>query len=282
MAGIARNGEGHGPLYQQVSGRLRTLIASGDFPVGGRFLTEREVSQRFAISRPTANKILSTLVSEGLLEFRRGVGTFVCGLALDYSLKSLVSFTEKALAAGKRPQTKVLAFGSLRASDARDRGDLAALLRVNPDAPLYYMERLRLADRVPVILEKRYVVGEYCPRLKAKDVRGSLYKVWLERYGLPVEGAEERIRAVNATGADAQALMLAEGGAAMLIQSIGFLEGHRPLWSEQTLYRGDSYEFHNQLGGIEPGTAAAGTFLDTHAEELLRGAVRRRNNGGSK
>ncbi|MFN9913156.1 MAG: GntR family transcriptional regulator, partial [Pirellulaceae bacterium] len=42
-----------------------------------RFLTEREIADRFGVSRPTANKALASLVSEGLLEFRRGVGTFV-------------------------------------------------------------------------------------------------------------------------------------------------------------------------------------------------------------
>ena len=52
--------------------------------------------------------------------------------------------------------------------------DLPQLLQVEPAATLYYIERLRLADGLPVILEKRYVVAQYCPDLTAKDVDGSL------------------------------------------------------------------------------------------------------------
>src|SRR6478672_10049530 len=98
------------PIYQQLNCQLRTLITSGEYADGSQFLTERQICERFGISRATANKALSNLVSEGLLEFRKGIGTFVRGRALDYNLKALVSFTDKAVAAGKRPTTEVLQF----------------------------------------------------------------------------------------------------------------------------------------------------------------------------
>src|SRR5262245_94996 len=98
------------PIYQQLNEELRGLLGSGEFKTGARFLTEREISQRFEVSRATANKALSNLVSEGILEFKKGVGTFVRGGVLDYDLRSLVSFTGKASGAGKKPSTRVLDF----------------------------------------------------------------------------------------------------------------------------------------------------------------------------
>jgi GntR family transcriptional regulator len=254
------------PIYQQLNSHLRLLAGSGECPVGSQFLTERQICERYGVSRATANKALSNLVSEGLLEFRKGVGTFVRGRALDYNLKALVSFTDKARAAGKQPSTEVLQFESVRAEDVLD--DVPETLQVGPGADLYYMERLRLADDLPVILEKRYVVAEYCPNLTPEDVRGSLYSLWTERYQLCIEGADESIRAVNTRGADARALKLRDGAAGMLIQSIGYLSGGRPLWSERTLYRGDSYEFHNRLGGIQPEGYSTGKFLDVGDKPL--------------
>lgn len=254
------------PIYQQLNGRLRLLVRSGECPLGNQFLTERQICERYEVSRATANKALSNLVSEGLLEFRKGVGTFVRGRPLDYNLRALVSFTDKALAAGKQPDTEVLQFESVRAVDVLD--DVPQVLHVRPEAPLYYMERLRLADGLPVILEKRYVVAEYCPDLTAEDVRGSLYSVWTQRYYLPIEGADESIRAVNTRGADARLLKLRDGAAGMLIRSVGHLTGNRPLWSERTLYRGDSYEFQNRLGGVQPEGYATGKFLDVSDSSL--------------
>src|SRR5215471_10201994 len=98
------------PIYQQLNAQLRAFIASGQCAIGSKFLTERQICEQYEVSRATANKALSNLVSEGLLEFRKGVGTFVRGRSLDYNLRALVSFTDKAIAAGKRPTTEVLQF----------------------------------------------------------------------------------------------------------------------------------------------------------------------------
>ena len=254
------------PIYQQLNTHLRALIASGECPIASKFLTERQICERFRVSRATANKALSNLVAEGLLEFRKGVGTFVQGRPLDYNLRALVSFTEKAIAAGKDPTTEVLQFHRVRAKDVLD--DVPEVLHAAPESVLFYMERLRLANALPVILERRYVVAEYCPTLTRAEVTGSLYRLWTEQYQLPVEGADESIRAVNARGADARALRVRDGAAGMLIQSVGYLVGRRPLWSERTLYRGDAYEFHNRLGGIQHASFATGKFLDTGEEPI--------------
>ena len=249
------------PIYQQLNNHLRNLIASGECPLSSKFLTERQICERYQVSRATANKALSNLVSEGLLEFRKGIGTFVKGRVLDYNLRALVSFTDKARAAGKHPATEVLEFESVHAKDVLD--DVPETLQVGPEESLYYVERLRLADGLPVILEKRYVVAAFCPGLTAADVQGSLYALWSERYNLHIEGADESIRAVNTRGSDARVLKLRDGAAGMLIRSVGYLAGKRPLWSERTLYRGDSYEFHNWLGGIQPEGYSTGMFLET-------------------
>ena len=52
-----------------------------------QFLTEREVAEKFQVSRATANKSLASLVSEGFLEFRKGVGTFVRRDVIDYDVR---------------------------------------------------------------------------------------------------------------------------------------------------------------------------------------------------
>jgi len=64
------------PMYQQINKRLRLLVGR-EYTFGQQFPTEREIVERFAVSRATANKALASLVSEGLLEFRKGIGTFV-------------------------------------------------------------------------------------------------------------------------------------------------------------------------------------------------------------
>lgn len=246
------------PLYQQLNQRLRALAQSTEFPVGGQFLTERQVSERFQVSRATANKALSNLVAEGLLTFRKGVGTFVSARSMDYNLRALVSFTEEAIAAGKKPKTELLAFQELIAREAKEA---AQRLEVTQDTALQYLERLRLADGLPVIFERRYIVAEFCKSLTAKDARGSLYSLWKDRFQLDIEGAEVSIRAVNLSREEANILRTRQNAAGLLITSTGYLKGHRPLWFERTLYRGDAYEFHNRLTGVQGTREPIGKFL---------------------
>lgn len=248
------------PIYQQLNQLLRGLVSSGEFGPGAKFLTERQISDRFQVSRATSNKALSSLVSEGLLEFRKGVGTFVRGRAMDYNLRALVSFTEEALAAGKRPATRVLRFVPMRSGQAPD--EVAAALKTGAADPLYYLERLRLADGVPVILEHRWIAAALCPGLTAADAQTSLYALWTGRYGLMLEGADQSIRAVSIKSAEARALQVRTGTAGLLVISAGYLAGGQPLWFEHTLYRGDAYEFHNRLSGMQADGRAAGKFLD--------------------
>lgn len=247
------------PVYQQLNDRLRSALAS-EYERGDQFLTEREVAEKFRVSRATANKSLASLVSEGILEFRKGRGTFVRRDLIDYDVRSLVSFTEKARAAGKEPGTKLLTFGKINAAEVDE--SLQAALRVEPSDELWEMDRIRLADEIPVILEHRHVVQRHCPKLTKSQAEDSLYRTWTETHGLRIGGASEVIRAVLLTSREAKHLQTTTKSPALEVVSIGYLEDDTPLWRERTLYRGDQYEFHSRLGPIQSATPARGQFRD--------------------
>lgn len=243
------------PVYQQLNQRLRTALTT-EYRSGDQFLTEREIAEKFQVSRATANKSLASLVSEGFLEFRKGLGTFVRRDVIDYDVRSLVSFTEKARAAGKKPSTELLTFGKLTAAEADQ--SLLSSLQVDPADLLWEMDRIRLADGIPVIFEHRYIVHKHCPKLTKSQAESSLYRAWTETHGLKIGGANDIIRAVLLTATEAQHLQTTSRSPALEVVSVGFLENDLPLWWERTLYRGDQYEFHSRLGGIQSATPARG------------------------
>jgi DNA-binding GntR family transcriptional regulator len=229
------------PMYQQMNAILRALLKTGEFAEGNRFLTERQIAERFQVSRPTANKVLAGMVSEGLLAFRKGVGTFVRPPRLNYDIQTLVSFTEKVKEAGKMPGTRVLEFRRIKASEAD--AEVADKLQVNENQELFAITRLRLADRVPVILERRWVPIDIFPGLSRQELRGSFYAICRDRYGLIIAESDQTIRAVKPMGQDAKVLEARSGSPAFLVSAVGY-SGSRAAWWEKTLYRGDMYEFH--------------------------------------
>ncbi len=243
------------PVYQQLNDRLRSALAA-EYQSGDRFLTEREISEKFQVSRATANKALASLVSEGLLEFRRGIGTFVRRDLIDYDLRSLVSFTEKAKAAGKKPSSTLREFRELEAEKIDD--EIREALELNPDDRVWELERLRLADGLPVILEHRYLVHSFCPKLTRTQAAGSLYQALTGPHGIEIAGADEVIRAVLLSRGEASLLEVSSRSPAFEVTAVGYTRDARPLWWERTLYRGDQYEFHSRLGPVRSATPARG------------------------
>jgi GntR family transcriptional regulator len=246
----------NGTFHQQLVEQLRALVRGGRFGPGAQFLTEREIAVKFKTSRPTANKALSSLVSAGLLEVRRGAGTFVRESVLDYDLERLVSFTDKVRAVGKKPGTRLLEYRTIRARETPR--EIIERLRVPGDDLLVYMERIRLADAIPVIFERRHVVANFCPKMTRTDAKGSLYACWTEKCGLHITGADETIHAVNASKAEAVPLEIPPGTACFKIIATGHVDDETPLWHEETFYRADVYEFRNRIRGLSDTHAAVG------------------------
>jgi GntR family transcriptional regulator len=237
------------PVYQQVNRILRDLLKSGQYPEKSKFLTEREIGQKFDVSRVTANKALSNLVSEGLLTFKKGVGTFVKTRELSSDLQNLISFTEKARSLGKNPTTKVLKFESLGMKDIEK--SIIDRLGISSSESIFYIERIRYIDELPVIFDRRFVIASLCPALTAEKSSGSLYRFWQDEEKLSLSGSDTNITAIILSGDIAEKLNAKYPSAGLLIQATGFISGGKPLWYEETTYRGDAYEFHAKIGTIK-------------------------------
>ena len=67
---------GNSRLYDRVAKGVAAKIADGEFAIGERLPSERELALAFGVSRPTVREAIFALELDGLVEVRKGVGVF--------------------------------------------------------------------------------------------------------------------------------------------------------------------------------------------------------------
>lgn len=238
------------PLYVQLKQILRELTQSDEFRVGDKFLTERQISERFDVSRVTANKALSNLVAEGVLSFRKGIGTFIEDAQNGGEFAGVpTSFTNKTLAAGKKPSTRLLCFQRVKGENLP--GHVRRRFPVSDGELIVTVERLRLADEVPMILERHFFRAQLLPGFCPDDVKVSVYDSLTKKYHQQFSSIEETIRTLVVGGKNASLLCVRDGTPGFLMYFMTRNQEQAPLYFAEVIYRGDAYEFHNRLGPIQ-------------------------------
>src|SRR5256886_15234887 len=70
-------------IYEQIVRQVKQLIAEGRFKSGDRLPPERELAEKFVVSRTSVREALRALESLGLIDIRPGEGTFVREVSID-------------------------------------------------------------------------------------------------------------------------------------------------------------------------------------------------------
>ena len=96
------------PLYRQIEADLRDRIRSGALRPGAQVAPEPELMAEYGVSRATVRQALAGLVAEGLLEIRRGLGTYVTAPRFEHMIGGFYSFSREIERHGLQPGTTVL------------------------------------------------------------------------------------------------------------------------------------------------------------------------------
>ncbi|HXZ99757.1 MAG TPA: GntR family transcriptional regulator [Candidatus Binatia bacterium] len=233
------------PKYSQLREILLDLIES-ELAYDQVIPSERELVDRYELSRMTVRQAINNLVAEGRLYRVPGKGTFVARPKIEMPLR-LDSFTEDMRARGLEPGAV-----DLERRLAPATGQLLRALSLNPGDTVHVITRLRTADSMPMALERSYVPTQVAPGLEIIPLADrSLYQVLEERFGIVLERGEQTIEAGIVDIADAALLDLRPGSAVLRLRRRSFAGG-RPVEFTVSTYRGDRYQLQVGLALPRP------------------------------
>jgi GntR family transcriptional regulator len=186
----------------------------------------------------TARAALGALAQRGMVERDVGRGTFVSPTKLRHDLRRFAGFTETARREGLAPDAQVRSLEQIPAPDA-----VAGALKIDPGDAVYRVQRLRLADAAPLALEDSWIPARRFPGLLDHEMRGSLYALMRDAYGLEPVRAIEHLEPALADAARADTLGIEPGAPLMLITRIAFAAGDVPVEFARDHHRGDRVRF---------------------------------------
>lgn len=237
--GVLDRGPDAPPLYRQLTRELRTLAET--VGPGARFPSERELTERYDVSRVTVQQAVADLVRSGHLRRHQGRGTFVSEPKIERPLQATNSFSEDMRQKGLQPSARLVVHERIAAN-----GRLARELGIEDGDDVVLIERLMLADGEPMAVHQTYLRGDRCAALVERNIEelragGSLYDTLENRGGLELAGSEETVEATQASAEIAELLGVDEGDPILWIVRRTSLTDGTALELSEMSYRADRY-----------------------------------------
>jgi len=215
------------PLYQQVYEFLVKQIATGEWGPGESLPSEQALAGRLNVSQGTVRKALDALAADSLIDRRQGKGTYVAEHTQE---RALFRFFRLARPGGAGRVVPTSDGDTLKRRPAR-AADVARLA-LEPAAEVYDINRVRLVDGEPVVLEKIVLPAAlFAGFERHAPLPNALYALYQREYGVNIVSAEEELRADAARKEDCRRLRLEPGAPLLHIDRVALsLEGVRVEW----------------------------------------------------
>lgn len=218
--------------YIQVRDYLRALVTH-ELKVADAIPSERELCERFGVSRMTVRQAVDALVVEGLLDRVQGKGTFVARPKVDLQVR-LASFGDEMRRRGLSPSSRMVSAEVQVAPH-----DVAEMLNLAKGEQVYYLYRVRLADGEPMALEQTWIPTHLAPGFFDPVPPESVYGALTSR-GLKPEWGEDTVDADEASVEEAGLLGIEPLRAVLRIARRTF-SGDVAIEYARSAYRADRY-----------------------------------------
>jgi GntR family transcriptional regulator len=227
------------PKYFQISREIIGRIQRGQLTPGALVPSENDLIEKYHVSNTTARKVLNELEKGGWAVRVKGKGTFVRDFAVVRSINRIFGFTRNMIEAGRKPSTSLLGLHLREEDHTQTINGRQFTLK----GPYYEIERLRLADGIPMMKETRYISQKLCPGIQRRNLEESLYDIFKKHYDIDLTEINQMLSAVVLDNAWLKFFDVTKSIPALRVEGVSFCGKNIIVEMEDSIYRGDMYRF---------------------------------------
>jgi len=243
------------PVYVRIQDRLRAAMTTGVLAPGDKLPTEAELSTEFRTTRSTVRHALDRLVYEGLIIRKVGRGSFVAEksvLRSPIDSRQCLTFEEQMALTGHDVSYRSPSLELVPAPR-----HVTQALGIDPHAPVFKLERLRVIGPRPVGLEIRYLPEHIGRRVTGEMLMTRSAHTFIS--DIIGERMPTIVVAITAELADpdvAKLLEIPEGSAVIVRNNTHHATDGRTITCGRSIYPGDVTTDY-VLGRALPNTSAS-------------------------
>ncbi|HEL9646208.1 TPA: GntR family transcriptional regulator [Streptococcus suis] len=231
--------------YNVIANDVRRKILDGIYKANDQLPFEKDLCEVYEVSKMTVKKALDILVAEGLIIKRRGAGTFVKDLSVEDMEKMVVGSQMIGTSAYYPTRTvisKVLHFEIIAASEK-----VANKLNIPIGSFVYDIERVRILDGSPLVMENTFMPVSVIPDLRLKNVEESIYEYIQDTLGMKIQSAHRNITVRKASDSEVTHLELEQGDPVGIVEQIGFLSNGTTFEYSISTHRYDTFSIEMMI-----------------------------------
>jgi len=226
------------PLHRQIEKVLRELLNSGAYDKGKLLPKEVDLSTAIGVSRNTVRQAYSSLVQDGLLQRKQGVGTVkVENQNVVTHLKKWASFTHDMKQQGVKVKNYYIALENVPCDD-----DLAQMLQISNDRVIKKLTRIRGNEECPFVVFESW----FHPRIPIDDQQKfdrPLNEILEKDYNIIAMKSSEELQATMADSKLAKLLQIKKGSPIFYRKRTVYDAGNRIIEFNKCYYRHDKMTY---------------------------------------
>ena len=240
-------------LYLTIAQDIIDQIQAGSLRPGDQLPVEKELCDKYNVSRMTVNKALSSLVYQNYITRTPGKGSFVNEqepvVRKNIRQEGHNSFSADITPIGKQPGAILQEYRMIHASEYPR---MQEKLHLDPNDMVHYIFRIRTIDGVRVALSHTYIPCALLPALDITVLEHSLYQYLDQVCGIHPHVTEYAFSALLPTKKQ-QELLQTESCALLKSAHTSSAECGPYFEYTETFYAGNRYTYYFNLDSTNPG-----------------------------